>query len=201
MTLKQVLPVHSKKWLSDKQAFYHALGQADRNAIRLLGRQITPGVRQSVSRYRLNNQDVEEIVNDALVITISNIRDGKFSFEDFSPVTYANGVVRRLIANRIRTKKPSAQEIEDLPLVSDFDPETYLKNKERQTIIGQLLAQLGENCRKIIEFKYFTRLKDKEVIDQKLISFSSVNSLKSKRSQCMKKLGTLAVAAGIKEVF
>lgn len=201
MTLENKEHTKENNWASDKRAFYDALGVANSQAIRFLSSKITPSVRKAVAQYRMDKQDIGEIVNDALVITISNIRDGKFSYMDFSPATYANGVARKLIANRIRTKKPITQEVDDLPLVSDLNPETYLKNKERESIVGQLLQRLGETCQKLIRLKYFSLMKDKEIIEKQLAGFSSINSLKSKRSQCMKKLGVLAVEAGIKEVF
>lgn len=185
----------------EKQAFFDALGRAESQAIRNLAKKISYGVKQATSRAGLLPQDAEELLNDAVVITISNIREGKFKFMDFSPASYAAGVARRLIANRIRTKKPIAEELTDLPLISDLNPEKYMKDKERQSIVGQLLAKLGGTCQKLIRFKYFDQLKDKEIIEKKLIDFTSINSLKSKRSQCMKKLASMAKEEGIKEMI
>lgn len=186
---------------AEKKAFFQSLARAERAAIRELAKKISYGINQATSRAGLQPQDAEELLNDTIVITISNIKQGKFKFMDFSPASYASGVARRLIANRIRTKKPRTEEVTDLPLVSDLNPEKYMKDKERQAIVGQLLAKLGETCRKLIRLKYFEQKKDKEIIENKWADFSSINSLKSKRSQCMKKLAGMAKEVGIKEMI
>lgn len=87
--------------MSDNQMFFEALGRAEPAAIRELAAKIVTGVRQASARAGLSPQDAEETLNDAVVITISNIREGKFQYMDFSPATYASGVARKLIANRI----------------------------------------------------------------------------------------------------
>lgn len=186
---------------TDNQAFFEALGRAEAPAIRQLAAKVAFGVQQAAARAGLSPQDAEETLNDAVVITISNIRDGKFQYMDFSPATYAAGVARKLIANRIRAKKPVAMEPDNLPLLSDLNPETYLNDKERQTLVGQLLQRLEDTCRQLIQLKYFNTLRDEEIIDRQLTQFTSVNSLKSKRSQCLKRLAGLALEAGITGVF
>ncbi len=186
-----------KALLADKQAFYHALGRAAPAAIRALAGKISYDVKQATLQAGFTVEDAEEIVNDAVVITISNIQNQSFLFAEFSPAAYANGVARKLLANRIRTKKPRQQELEDTTPAKDFNPETYLNNKELETTIGKLLGKLEENCRKLLRLKYFDNLRDKEIVEQKLTPYTSTTSLKSKRNQCLNKLIELAKAAGI----
>ncbi len=190
-----------KKRFNDKLEFFNALHGADRQAIQFLAKEITYKLRQAAFKARLQTEDVEELINDAVVITISNIREGKMQFMDFSPVAYATGVGRKLIANRFRTKKPPMESLENVQLSSSFDPERYLKDKEQEHLIGRLLAQLGDNCRLLIQLKFFEQLKDKEIINQKKTPYNSVDTLKSKRSQCMKKLSQLVQQAGGKELI
>lgn len=197
MTLKEEQPPQP----TNNQSFFDALGRAETPAIRQLAAKITFVVQQAAAQAGLTPQDAEETLNDAVVITISNIRDGRFQFMDFSPATYAAGVARKLIANRIRAKKPATLEPDNLPLLSDLNPETYLHDKERQTLVGQLLKRLEETCRQLIQLKYFNTLRDEEIIDRQLTPFTSVNSLKSKRSQCLKRLAGLALEAGITSAF
>ncbi|MCB0522476.1 MAG: sigma-70 family RNA polymerase sigma factor [Lewinellaceae bacterium] len=185
----------------DNQPFFDALGRAEPAAIRLLSQKISYGVNRAASNAGLPPEDAEELVNDAIVITITNIKEGKFQFMEFSSATYAAGVARKLVANQIRTKKPPSKELDNLPVASDLDPESYLKDKERQSIVGQLLAKLGDTCQQLLKMKYFTHLRDQEIIDRQLAAFTSINSLKSKRSQCLKQLAGIAAEAGIHEMF
>ncbi len=185
------------KLLADKQAFYNALGRAEPAAIRVLAEKITYNMGQAVLHAALSPEDAEELVNDAVVITITNIQNQTFLFSDFSPAAYANGVVRKLIANRIRTKKPKQETLEDNRMPSDYDPETYLNNKELEQLVGKLLEKLEENCRQLLRLKYFENLKDKEIVEQKITPYTSTTSLKSKRNQCMNKLIELARKMGV----
>ncbi len=189
------------RWLSDKRAFYDSLGRVEPTAVKLLAEKIKYEVKRTTRAAGLSSEDAEELLNDAVVITISNIKKGKFPFSDYSPVAYAKGVLRKLIANRIRSKKPRQEELETVNLVSDFSPEKYMQDKERQSIVRKLLERLGEKCRQLITLKYFKHLRDAEVVEQSITPYSSVGSLKSKRSQCLKELEGLTREAGIKEVF
>lgn len=187
--------------INANQAFFEQLGQANTEAIKSLAQKIRPNIQQSVKRAQLPLQDIEEIMNDAIIVTIKAIRKGSFEFQSYHPAAYAKGVAKKLIANRIRSKKPSTEALENVYLHSAFNPDLYLKDKERQAIVGQLLDGMCEGCRKILKLKYFHAYKDKEIIEQKLSPYTTINALKSKRSQCLKKLAVLAKKAGIREAF
>lgn len=189
----------AQRLLEDKKAFYDALGRADPAAIRLLAGKIAGNVRQAALRATLSIEDAEELVHDAVVVTIANIQSQAFLFSDFSPVAYANGVARKLIANRARAKKPIQETLENNEMFSDYDPEAYFNNKELERLIGKLLGKLGENCQQLLRLKYFDNLRDQEIVDQQLTPYNSTNSLKSKRNQCMGKLIEIAKASGLLE--
>jgi len=190
-----------KDLLADKKGFYKALGRAEPVAIRALAGKLAYDVRQATQHAGLTAEDAEELLNDAVVITITNIQNQAFQFADFSPAAYANGVVKKLIANRLRTKKPRQEALEDNFFASDFDPEVYLSNKELESIMGKLLSSLGENCQQLLRLKYFDNLRDKEVVEQKLAPYTTTTSLKSKRSQCLNKLIEIAKSAGLLDSF
>ena len=189
MTLKQI--THTKE-NTEAQAFFEALKVADSKAIRDLARKISYGTKQAVYNARLSPQDAEELINDALVITIRNIREEKFQFMGISPKSYALGIVRKLIANRLRKKKLATTALSGAETIADFSAEEYVQKKEKEQLIGRLLQKLGEVCQKILKLKYFESYKDEEIIRLQLTSFSTINSLKSKRSQCLKKLTEIA---------
>lgn len=186
-----------KYLLNNKKAFYDALGMAQPVAIRALAGKISFNVKQAAKQAGLMPEDAEELLNDAVFITISNIRDGSFEFDGVSPAAYANGVVRKLISGRLRSKKARQEELKDYAHASSFDPETYLNDKELETIMGQLLGKLEENCRNLLRLKYFENLRDKEIIEQKLTPYTTTTSLKSRRNQCLNKLIEIAKATGL----
>lgn len=187
--------------LSDKKALFDALGKMDPTAVRLLASKIKYDISQAARNGRLSPEDAEELINDAVVVTVANIRKGTFPFKDSSPVAYAKGVGRKLIANRIRKQRPTSEGLEKIQVASDMDPDRYLQEKERRNIVKELLSRLGEGCRNLLQIKYFSHTKDQEAIDKGLVKYSTVGSMRAKRSQCLKELETLARGAGITQVF
>lgn len=178
------------------------LRKADTATIQALSKKVKTDIKRLVTNANLSIQDAEELMNDAIVITITAIRSGKFQDMDYHPSVYVMGVVKKLIANRLRKKRLQTNPIEDITAEeSSFNPETYLKNKERQLIVEKLLLQLGRNCRKLIKLKYFQYLKDQEIIEEEMTTYTTIGSLKSKRSQCLKKLAALARQAGITKAY
>ena len=184
-----------------KKAFFERLKQADVATIRSLALMIAPEVRSLVRQAGLPGEDVEELLHDAILVTLSAIRKGAFQFIDVHPASYAKGVARKLAANRARTKKPLAEWDDRLAGTASFTPEDHLQNKERVAIVRELLDRLGEDCRRVLLLKYFEHRRDQEVIEEKLTAYSTTGSLKSKRGQCLKKLADLARNAGLREAF
>ena len=184
----------SKK--EELKQFFIKLKNADPGAIRELASKISYRTNQMVRQANFSTQDAEELVQDALVITITNIRKERFQFQKFTPTAYALGVVRKLIANKLRKRKLSTTSLKGTENLPDFSPEAFLQKKEREQFIGKLLHQLGETCQQILQLKYFEGYKDEEIIRERKTGFSNVNSLKVKRSQCMKQLRALARSQG-----
>ena len=58
-------------------------------------------------------------------------------------------------------------------------------------MLGQLLNQLDDSCRQIILLRYFDEISDEEAVRQKLTAHTTTDSLKSKRSKCLKALAKL----------
>ena len=186
---------------AEKKAFFERLKQADVATIRSLALKVSPDVRMMVKQAGLPEADTEELLHDAIIVTLSAIRKGTFQFMNFHPAAYAKGVARKLVANRVRSKKPHAELRDGMDQEADFTPENYLKNKERVAIVRELLGRLGEDCRKVLLLKYFEHRRDQEVVEEKLAPYSTTGSLKSKRGQCLKKLAEAARRAGITEAF
>lgn len=184
-----------------KEAFFEGLRQADAPTIRALAVKVLPDIRLVAGRAGLRDEDAEEILNDAILVTLSAIRKGTFRFMGFHPATYTLGVAKKLVANRARSPKAHTELQENMAPAVDFTPESYLENKERVSIVKELLNRLGKECRKVLLLKYFEHRRDQEVVSEKLTPYSTIGSLKSKRGECLKKLAEAARKAGIQAPF
>jgi RNA polymerase sigma factor (sigma-70 family) len=184
----------------DKQTFHKALALLEAPAIRELSRQLEHAIKNSLyNSYLLPPEDIEELRNDAIVITLQKMADGSFLFQGNAPATYAASVARNLLANRLRKQKQGTTTLkqEDQQPAADLDPEQYFVQKETENALGELLNLLSENCQKVIRLKYYDNLPDREVIERQLTSYTTVDSLKNKRCQCLKKLETIAKNQGL----
>jgi RNA polymerase sigma factor (sigma-70 family) len=188
--------------VDEKRTLYDALGKADVSSIHLLVEKISTDINSMAKRAGLSPEDIEELVNDVVVVTIFGIRKGKFQFMDLHPASYALGVARKLIANRVKKNKLRTEELhQNLAVYSDFSPDAYLKKKERQLLVGALLDKIGDVCRQLLRLKYYEHLRDKEIIEKGLTSYNTVGALKSKRSQCLKKLAEIAKQEGAENMI
>jgi len=184
-----------------KLALIESLRLVEPLAIRQIAEKIKVDVGLEVIKSRLPKEDIEELVHDSIIVLINAIKNGKYQYQGFHPGAYALAIAKNLISNKRRTLIPQSLELNEVNALSDFDPDVYLKDKERQNIVKNLLSKLNEKCSQLIRLKYFEGMKDKEVVEKQLTTFTSTDSLKSKRSQCMRKLADLAKKAGIKGAF
>lgn len=187
--------------IEGRKVLFEQLRKADVSAIQELAAKVVPEVQQKVKQFGLAKEDVQEILNDSILITLKAIRNGQFEFRNYHPAAYTKSVARKLIANRVRSKKTPVELQEAMGGQSDTTPESEIISKERRKIVRELLARLGENCRKVLLLKYFEHLKDKEIVTSKLTPYSTIASLKSKRGQCLKKLAEMAQKVGITNVL
>jgi hypothetical protein len=58
--------------------------------------------------------------------------------------------------------------------------------------VRQLLGNLGQPCEQVVRLHHIEGYSDEEVVNQKMTKYSTTDSLKMKRSDCMKKLIQLA---------
>ena len=182
---------------SSNEVLFQGLKRLDSTAIRQLSEKLSCCIKSITRIYLLPKEDIEELKNDAIVITLKKITEGEFIYQGPHPVAFTIVVFKGLLNNRLRKKNRNTVSMEFLEETVSFDPEQYFIRKETEKIIAEVLQELGEKCEQIIRLRYFDCLQDREVIDRKLTEYQTVNSLKSKRSQCLKKLAILLKRRGI----
>jgi hypothetical protein len=187
--LNQFLTRNSNKachQFPDAHALILALKREDASAINCLSSQIAGSVFKIGKGFNLVDDDIEELHCDCIMIFIDKIRAGQYEYFGHKPATYVIEIAKRRVNHYFR--KANRRNTEDL------DPRMDLVEEESQEMLGQialvqeLLSRLSEKCQKLIRLKYLDEHKDKEVIEQKLSQYTTVNALKNHRAQCMKKL-------------
>jgi DNA-directed RNA polymerase specialized sigma24 family protein len=193
-TWRGILGFATKNNFDENDVLYQALQEKSDKAIQFVQRKTIKTV-ASMSKFAgLSEMDSEEILNDAVIILLQKIASGAYQFQGYDPCTYLVEVAKGLIANAKRKNKRVFEDIDTQFDLADYNgTERYLEIKSNESIVRNLLAQIGENCQKLITLKYLEEFKDEEILEQKMTQYSSINTLKVKRSECMKKLSALAV--------
>ena len=86
----------------DHQDFIAALRNVETPAIKQLNSEPAVAIKSIKGVYLISKEDIEELKNDALLITIRRLQAGHVLFDHTSPVAFAREVVIKLLQNRMR---------------------------------------------------------------------------------------------------
>ena len=189
-----------RSWLSskggetfkDNEALFVGLRKLDQRAIVHLQEQAMPMVRKIARGYGLPSEKAEEILNDSTVIFLQKIESGAYQFEGYHPMTYCIEIAKRLALMATRTRKYATEDLEKIREIPDNEMEALQERREKAEMVHQLLTRLGDPCETVIRLYHIDGYSDEEVIEQKRTVYTTIDSLKMKRSICMKKLSQLA---------
>lgn len=176
----------------DHARFFEGLKTSERKAIVYLQIKALPTVRKIVAGYGLSPELSEEILNDATLIFLRKIHTEAYQFAGNNPTTYCIEIAKKLALLATRKRQFPNENLENLSDLGDPDTAAWLAQRETADVVRQLLAQLGSPCDKLIRLQYIEGYSDEEVVRQGWTAYSTVASLKVKRSDCMKKLTELA---------
>ena len=152
---------------------------------------------QQIKRFLLKNsgssEDAEDIFQEGLVVLFKLIRQGKFP-TGYNVEAYLYSICRNLWLKRLRKYRREVElreEMTHLP-VEDAGILKFLSDDQRAAA-DRLFAEVGEDCRKVLNYFYYDRLSMKEIMQR--MGYSSEQVAKNKKSACMKKLQALIATA------
>ena len=176
---------------SEPAILFEGLRRVEPSAIKFLHQKVAGFLQKRGAGYSASTSDLEEMANDAILITLKKIAEGEFQFQGLSPIAYAKGVGQNLLRNFSRKKDFIVESVSTLDLHHEAKVLTYLIKRECETEVVKALDTLDADSRQVIWLKYYEELTDAEVIDKKLTTYTSVHSLRNKRCKCLKKLSEM----------
>ena len=181
-----------KKYKQHAQLF-SGLEAQDERAIMCLQTKAWPMIMKQIRGFGLSQQQGEEILNRSTLVMLQKIESGSYQFQGNAPTSYLIEVAKRMaMAEARKSNKHQHQALEDAPLDQLTD---FAENERKQAaadMVRQLLGKLNEACAQVIRLHHIDGYSDDEVVKNKMTPYSTVNSLKMKRSGCMKKLIKIA---------
>ncbi len=171
---------------------FKALEAREDAAIRCIQTKVGGYVLKNSMFSALEETEKPELINDATMLLLQKIQSGEYIFQGHDPATFAIETARRMLPNLLRKQKKNGHtDLDSLHHLPDVDILAYYDQKEREEEMAKNLSKLSENCERLIRLKYFDGWKDEEIIQQKLTQYTTVGTLKVKRSECMKKLASI----------
>ena len=169
------------------------LQKMENAAILYIQTRTMPTVRRIVREYGLPESQAEDILNSSTLVFLRKIEEGAYVFQGTAPSTYLIEITKRMALMATRTaKKTNSEPLDNFQHLSDESWETEQKQRDAAELMRRLLVKLGNPCQEIVRLHHIDGYSDMEVVEQRLTRYTTTDSLKMKRSDCMKKLIQLA---------
>jgi RNA polymerase sigma factor (sigma-70 family) len=136
-------------------------------------------------------QDADDIFQETVVSFIDAVQNGKFRQES-GIRTFLISISKHLWYNEIR-RRQRAENREKL-YEADKDQEEegvgeIIQDRELKQQLNQLLKELGESCKKILELFYYENLSMKEMVSQ--LPYENEQVVRNKKYKCLQQLTDL----------
>lgn len=194
--------MHLREWFSSgnpckqfdtNKSLYEGLQRLESSAILCLQLKAMPTIKKLVANNGLEAAAADEIFDNSTMILLQKISDGSYQFLGHAPTTYFIEIAKRQALMATRSLKKATEPLDKLPDAPDPDHEALLRRNEAADTVRLFLDKLGKPCNDVIRLHHIDGYSDEEVVSQRLTTYSTTNSLKMKRSDCMKKLVEIAI--------
>lgn len=144
------------------------------------------------SNYQIgNSMEAKDLYQDAIIILMRNIREGKLDQLTSSLKTYLFGIGKNLARKRFDQLKKAAVEeyqlVEHFTFTKKFDvDDSYL---EMQGLAATLVRQMDEPCKSILIKCYYEGLSMREIA--MIMNYKNESVVRNQKARCMKRLKDL----------
>jgi hypothetical protein len=174
------------------ERLFEGLRRLDNAAILCLQVKALPSVKKIAAGYRLPAEKAGEILNSSTLVFLQKIESEVYQFQGNAPMTYLIEIAKRQALMATRSLKKTTHPLENLADRPDPDVDDLLRRQDAAETVNLLLDRLGQPCAEVIRLHHIDGHNDEEVVHRQLTKYTTPDSLKMKRSDCMKKLVQLA---------
>jgi hypothetical protein len=182
------------KLYDTNEKLYVGLKNTDGAAIACLQDKAMVMTKKIIRGYGIADDQLDIIINNSILTMLNKIASQDYVYIGNNPVNYLLEIVKRNALMATRSIKRESIPIDELPDLLDSDIARFQKNEESASLLMELLTKLGEPDATIVRLHHIDGYSDSEVIELGLTKFKSIDSLKVKRSESMKKLVKIAQA-------
>ncbi|MEO0340751.1 MAG: sigma-70 family RNA polymerase sigma factor [Bacteroidota bacterium] len=154
----------------------------------------TPFLHWSKHHYNLEEEDLIDVFQDAVIIFYQKIAEERLTSIESSIKTYLFGIAKYLIFRKLKDKKRSPVEVDNIPDL-EVDPIYFQKEEEseRQVFLQNAINQLGPSCKQIVDFFYFYNYSLDAIANR--MRYKNTETVKSQKQRCMRQLKKILESA------
>lgn len=152
-------------------------------------------------KYNLSGELAKEIYEESFVAFYKNVINEKLVNLDVDLKTYLFQIGRNLINNEFRRTKriDKTVEVPNLRVVDENVTESEMNHDLVKKAIRESIEELNESCLKLLTMFYFERLKYEDIME--VTEYKTVDSIKTQKYKCFKKLEAIIKSKYKKEHF
>ena len=133
-------------------------------------------------------QDADDIFQETVVSFIDTVRKGKFRQES-GIRTFLISISKNLWYNEIRRRQRAGTR--EKLYVAELEPQDaaiddVIGNRELKSLLIQMLNDLGESCKKILELFYYENLPMKDIVSH--MHYENEQVVRNKKYKCLQQL-------------
>ena len=185
-------PSNPCRQFDSNEQLFQGLKNLNNSAILCVQAKAMPSVRKFVHQYGLPTDNADEVLNQSTLIFLRKIEDEAYQFQGNAPSSFLIEIARRVALGMTRSKKNTHESIDNHLEIADQALEDSQRKSESADLVRRFLGQMGEPCESVIRLYHIDGYSDDEVVKQGWTRYTTTDSLKIKRSDCMKKLIQIA---------
>lgn len=140
------------------------------------------------NRYSLNQEAKLDVYQDAMVVLVESIRQGKLNIQQ-NLRSYLFGIGKNMIVDKIKSEIKARTVQEELKATA-IDTESLTLDKieltHRQSVLQTALEELGKKCQELLTLFYYRKYSIESI--RLAMNYNSDNVVKANKSRCMKQL-------------
>lgn len=147
---------------------------------------ILPKISRYVCKNSGNEDDAFDIFQDGVMIFYKHVMSGHYR-EDYDISGFLYTVCRNLWINKVKHDSHMLRMEENYEGkdISDNVLDKLI-SKERESYVRDLLNELGEKCRQLLQYVFYYQLTTGEICDR--MGFANQDTLKTKKYKCKQRL-------------
>ncbi len=147
---------------------------------------VLPKINRYICKNSGTEDDAFDIFQDGVMIFYNFVNNGRYR-EEYEISGFLYTVCKNLWINKVKHDKQVMRMEENYENPDESENILdFIITKEREAEVNLLLSELGERCRKLLQYVFYLQLSTKEICNK--MGFANENTLKTKKYKCKQRL-------------